>query len=83
MTNPIPTAGDIKSQIASELYAAISKIANDPELLCIIGSYGDTLEDQEVLSCLRTYNETGLSMQPILRANPPGKPKLKLVKSDD
>lgn len=31
----------------------------DPELLSIIGSYGDTLDDSEVLRLLKEWNETG------------------------
>jgi hypothetical protein len=30
-----------------------------PELLSIIGSYGDTLDDKEVLQLLKDWNETG------------------------
>jgi hypothetical protein len=49
-------AMDLKTQIASELCEAIKHLRGGMELLSIVGSYGDTLDDDEVLSQLRTWN---------------------------
>ena len=37
----------------------MERLGAGPELLSIIGSYGDTLEDEEVLALLREYNAEG------------------------
>ncbi len=47
---------DLKAKIASELYQAIKHLNGGMELLSIVGSYGDTLDDEDVLSQLRTWN---------------------------
>jgi hypothetical protein len=47
---------DIKAQIADEIYRALEDLGAGPELLSIIGSWGDTLDDAEVLRLLRDYN---------------------------
>lgn len=57
--NLIPPGSAIKAAIISELYKALERLDADPELLSIIGSYGDTLTDEEVLRLLRAWNETG------------------------
>jgi len=45
--------------IAAELYRAFERLNAPPELLSIIGSYGDSLSDEEALRLLKDYNETG------------------------
>ncbi len=50
---------DCKAAIASELYKALERLEAPPDLLSIIGSYGDTLSDEEVLQLLRDWNATG------------------------
>jgi hypothetical protein len=54
MTQPRLTA-----QIARELYIAMERLSADPELLSIVSSYGDTLDDEEILALLQVYNATG------------------------
>ena len=49
---------DLKAQIAGELYRAIQKLSGDEKLLSIIGSYGDTLDDEDVLLLLRSWNKS-------------------------
>ena len=39
-----------------ELYAVLQRLDADVELLAIVGSWRDTLDDAEVLSMLRHYN---------------------------
>lgn len=42
-------------QIATELYRAIRVLGGGAHLLSIVGSYGDTLDDDEVLTMLRAW----------------------------
>ncbi len=56
------TGPDITPQIARELYAALERLGADAELLSIVGSWGDTLDEAEVLSMLREYNATGKAL---------------------
>lgn len=51
----------LKLQIAAELYKVIRRLGGDNELLSTVGSYGDTLDDDDVLLLLRAWN----------RAHPP------------
>jgi len=50
------TKSDVRAQIAGELGAALERLGADEELLAIVGSWGDTLNDAEVLAMLRKYN---------------------------
>jgi hypothetical protein len=50
---------NITAQIADEIHTALERLDADEELLAIVGSWGDTLDDAEVLSLLREYNATG------------------------
>jgi hypothetical protein len=54
VTRPDPTP-----QNARELYVAMERLGADPDLLAIIGSWGDTLDDAEILSMPRDDNATG------------------------
>jgi hypothetical protein len=47
---------DIKAQIAAELYAAFQKLGANSDLLSIVGSYGDTMDDYWVLGMLKQWN---------------------------
>lgn len=53
---------DLKPKIAGELYKAIEALGGSTDLLAIVGSYGDTLDDQDVLDALISYNATGRAM---------------------
>ncbi|MEJ0078947.1 MAG: hypothetical protein WDO17_26660 [Alphaproteobacteria bacterium] len=44
-------------QIATELYRAIRVLGGGAQLLSIVGSYGDTLHDDDVLTMLRAWND--------------------------
>lgn len=52
------TQPHLKAQIANELYIAMERLGAGPDLLSIIGSYGDTLDDEEIFALLREYNAT-------------------------
>ena len=45
--------------IKNELYKAVSALTGDPCLLAMIGSWADTLDDEDILSGLQRYNEMG------------------------
>jgi hypothetical protein len=53
---------DVKAQIAGEIYVALERVGADAELLAIVGSWCDTLDDAQVLSMLREYNATGRAL---------------------
>ena len=43
-------------KIVDEIYTALEGLNAPPLLLGIIGSWGDTLTDEEVLAALRSWN---------------------------
>ena len=45
--------------IVREIYTALEKLGAPYKLLAAVGSWGDTLDDAEVLDMLKTWNETG------------------------
>jgi hypothetical protein len=49
----------VTAAIADELHKILDGLGASPDLLSIVGSYGDTLSDEEILSLLREYNGTG------------------------
>jgi hypothetical protein len=46
-------------KIVREIYRAVSYFTPDSGLLSCIGSWGDTMEDAEVLEMLKSWNEMG------------------------
>jgi hypothetical protein len=49
----------IHHEIVHEIYTALEKLGADPKLLGVVGSWGDTLDDAQVLDMLKTWNATG------------------------
>lgn len=49
-------AMSVESEIRIEIYKAFEKLNADKRLLATIGSWGDTLEDAEVLDLLKMWN---------------------------
>lgn len=47
----------IQSEIRSEIYRALESLGADPRLLATVGSWGDTLDDTEVLKLLKQWND--------------------------
>ena len=47
----------IEGQIRSEIYRALELLGADRKLLAAVGSWGDTLDDGEVLELLTEWNE--------------------------
>ena len=52
------TEPHLKAQIAREIYIAMERLGARPELLSIIGSWCDTLPDEQILALLRVHNAT-------------------------
>jgi hypothetical protein len=50
---------DVRTQIANEFYTTLKQLSADPELLAVVGSWRDTLNDDEILEHLRSFNRTG------------------------
>jgi hypothetical protein len=50
---------DVRAQIAGELYTTLEQLSADPELLSVVGSWRDTLDDDEILEHLKSFNRTG------------------------
>jgi hypothetical protein len=50
---------DTGNAIVRELYKAVSSLTDDAGLLSCIGSWGDTMDDAEVLEMLKRWNEMG------------------------
>ena len=46
----------VKAQIVGEIQKVLKRLYVDEELLAIIGSWRDTLDDAEVLALLRDHN---------------------------
>ena len=47
----------IQAKIRTEIYRAFVALGADRELLATMGSWGDTLNDEEVLELLRNWND--------------------------
>jgi hypothetical protein len=48
-----------KRAIVNELYFALSRLGAHDELLDIVGSWGDTMDDAGTLDHLRAFNRNG------------------------
>jgi hypothetical protein len=47
----------LTNKIICEIYDAFKHLKADSNLLSVIGSWRDTLEDKEILSLLKEYNK--------------------------
>lgn len=54
-----PVDDPTKRAIANEIYFALSKLQAPDELLAILGSWGDTMDDGLTLDHLRSFNRNG------------------------
>lgn len=56
----VPPADDYtRRAIVNELYFALSRLGARDELLAIVGSWGDTMDDARTLDYLRAFNRNG------------------------
>lgn len=56
----------MKMALAKQLTIALQNLGAPVELLCIVGSYGDTQIDSDVLEMLEQYNQCGTCMDVII-----------------
>ncbi|SAH65991.1 hypothetical protein [Enterobacter bugandensis] len=56
----------MKMALAKQLTIALQNLGAPVELLCIVGSYGDTQTDSDILEMLEQHNERGTSMEAII-----------------
>lgn len=66
---------DLQSDIKNEISKALANLGADPHLLAIVGSWGDTLRDREVLELLRDWNAGEYRFESFKR-----KPHLRIVR---
>lgn len=57
---------EMKMALAKQLAIALQNLGAPVELLCIVGSYGDTQDDAEILEMLKQHNERGTCMDMII-----------------
>ena len=57
---------DLRTAIAAQIVKALQRLDADVDLLSVVGSYGDTLDDDEVLDLLKDYNETCTAMERVI-----------------
>ncbi|HFU4540578.1 TPA: hypothetical protein ACGPBT_002861 [Klebsiella variicola] len=56
----------MKMAFAKELTISLQNLGAPVELLCIVGSYGDTQTDSDVIEMLEQYNDRGSCMDVII-----------------
>ncbi|QAT69541.1 hypothetical protein EQ249_07930 [Citrobacter freundii] len=56
----------MKIALAKQLTIAMQNLGASVELLCIVGSYGDTQSDSDIIDMLEQYNERGTCMDVII-----------------
>ncbi|MDF3570877.1 MULTISPECIES: hypothetical protein [Enterobacter cloacae complex] len=57
---------EMKMALAKQLIIALQNLNAPLELLCVVGSYGDTQTDSDILEMLEQYNERGTCMDLII-----------------
>ncbi|MEC5728000.1 hypothetical protein [Enterobacter asburiae] len=65
----------MKMALAKQLAIALQNLGAPVELLCIVGSYGDTQTDSDILEMLEKHNERGTCMDVIIAPEFSWKPK--------
>jgi hypothetical protein len=59
---------ELKSRLASALYRVMERLGADFEVLAAIGSFGDTLDDEDVVDLLEDWLERGFTLTPLTQA---------------
>ncbi len=65
----------MKMALAKQLTITMQNLGAPVELLCIVGSYGDTQSDSDILDMLEQYNERGTCMDVIVAPEFTWKPR--------
>lgn len=73
---------DIQGEIKNEISTALEQLGAHPQLLAIVGSWGDTLTDEAVLEALKDWNAGAFKVETIASTGdvPRVKPKLRPVR---
>jgi hypothetical protein len=58
-TTEMPVDESTRRAIANEIYFALAKLGAPDELLAIVGSWGDTMDDSGTPDHLRAFNRNG------------------------
>jgi len=53
-------------KIISQIYKAFEKLGAESDILAMVGSWGDTLPDDEILEMFRQHNKTGTIWKEII-----------------
>lgn len=56
-------------KIVGQINVALEKLGAPVELLCLVGSFGQSQEDSDVLEMLEQYNQCGTYMQDVIAVN--------------
>jgi hypothetical protein len=63
----VPPADDpTRRAIVNEIYFALSNLGAADELLAIVGSWGDTMDDAGTLDHLRAFNRNGTMFREVI-----------------
>jgi hypothetical protein len=63
----VPPEDDYRKRaIVNELYFALSRLGARDELLAIVGSWGDTMDDAGTLDHLRAFNRNGTMFSEVI-----------------
>lgn len=57
--------GNVDLDILHQLYKALEEEGVNLEILSLVGSWKDTLDDQHILELFKHYNETGTTWKEI------------------
>lgn len=66
----------MKMKIAKELTIALQNMGAPSDLLFLVGSYGDTQDDADILEMLEQYNERGTYVHEVVSPAYEWKPTL-------
>lgn len=59
---------DLRQEIGAEISKILQANGFPIELIAVVNSYGDTLDDAEVLDLLRDFNKTGAVLERVIAA---------------
>jgi hypothetical protein len=55
---------DVRAQIANGFYTKLEQLSADPDLLAVVGSWRDTLNDDEILAqCCTSRSESSVALR--------------------
>lgn len=84
MTDTETCLDDQGRKIVRQLYVAVESLGGSPDILSILGSWGDTdaLDDADVLDAVLAYNASGENMAVVRDLDGPRPPVLSIIEGD-